>query len=82
MRPSSSEVKEYFAILREYYPNENEPLIDTSTNEPAKTPQPSQVRFFRNSGEFGKKNILDNERTCSFVLRSRGLLSSLASVRA
>ncbi|KAK6726805.1 hypothetical protein RB195_004861 [Necator americanus] len=39
-RPNSEQVMRYFSLLREAFPNGNDPLIDSTTNEPAITPQP------------------------------------------
>ncbi|KIH43128.1 hypothetical protein ANCDUO_26873, partial [Ancylostoma duodenale] len=39
-RPTSEQIMRYFSLLRVAFPNGDDPLIDTSTNEPAITPQP------------------------------------------
>ncbi|PIO63105.1 hypothetical protein TELCIR_15309 [Teladorsagia circumcincta] len=39
-RPTSEDLMKYFSILKKEYPKGDDPLIDTSTNEPAVTPQP------------------------------------------
>ncbi|WKX91038.1 hypothetical protein Q1695_009682 [Nippostrongylus brasiliensis] len=39
-RPSSEQLMQYFSILKREYPRGDEPLVDTTTNEPAVTPQP------------------------------------------
>ncbi|KAJ1362759.1 hypothetical protein KIN20_022426 [Parelaphostrongylus tenuis] len=55
-RPSSREVMKYFSLLKEDYPNGDDPLIDTSTNEPAVTPQPNAVARVRQGHRRGRSD--------------------------
>ncbi|CAJ0593157.1 unnamed protein product [Cylicocyclus nassatus] len=43
VRPTSEQVMHYLAILKIAFPNGDDALIDTSTNEPAITPQPKSA---------------------------------------
>ncbi|CAB3407558.1 unnamed protein product [Caenorhabditis bovis] len=59
IRPTSKEALEYFQLLKNEYPNGTRPLIDGTTNQPARTPQPPSNYRQR----FEKSNYLSAARS-------------------